>query len=474
MLAGAALRTDMTNTINRLGPLILSAMLAGVGCGDQENKLSDVADDCPSPTAEAGLSRSAPLGTQVSLSGDDSAWCEEFEAHEVTFSWGFERVPADSGVSDGALTENKTSTANRPAFLPDLPGEYVVSLRVTDPNGVSDPDYVVINITSDDLRPVADCGQDTYGQVGQATQLDGSGSSDPEGARVGYNWSVSSVPACSRLGSGSIYDQGTSTPSVIPDCQGLFVMSLVVDDGLQWSEPDYCTIDVRSENRPPVAEAGPGGLVPPCEANPFQLSGWESYDPDGDPLTYSWSVVSAPPGADSEAYGFVDASLVAPFFGWDVPGEWTFQLQVSDGNQWSSPDIVTYMVSEAGDNNSPTANAGGDQTVIVEANCSTSSYVWTCEQCPATTEALDGTGSTDTDGDTLNYSWVESSGTLTWVSDTAPVGTVQLPPQDAEYEVDLSTEYDIQLSVNDCTLSDTDNITLTHICRGIYELPEVP
>jgi len=463
----------MTDNIKRLGPLLISAMLFSAGC-DQENKLSDVDDDCPSPIADAGLSRSAPLGTQVSLSGDDSSWCDRFDAHEVTFSWGFERVPADSSVSDGALTENKTSISNRPAFLPDLPGEYVVSLRVTDPNGVSDPDYVVITITSDDLRPIADCGPDTYGQVGQATRLDGSASSDPEGARVGYTWGVSSVPACSRLGAGSIYDQGTPTPSVIPDCQGLFVMSLVVDDGLQWSEPDYCTIDVRSDNRSPVAEAGPGGLVPPCDANPFQLSGWESYDPDGDSLTYSWSVVSAPAGADPAAYGFVDATQVAPFFGWDVPGEWTFQLQVSDGNQWSSPDIVTYMVSAEGENNSPTANAGGDKTVIVEANCSTSSYVWTCEQCAATTASLDGTGSTDTDGDTLTYSWTETTDTLTWLSNASPVGTVQLPAQDAEYEVDLSNEYDIQLDVNDCTLSDTDSITLTHICRGIYVLPEVP
>jgi hypothetical protein len=471
---GAAERTDMTDKHIGIAPFLLGAALSIAGCGDSENKVSEVDADCPSPVAEAGLSRSAPLGTQIALSGDESTWCDSFGAHELTFSWGFERVPADSAVADGALSENKTSTSNRPYFLPDIPGEYVVSLRVSDPNGVSDPDYIVITITSDDLRPVADCGPDTYGQVGQATQLDGSGSSDPEGARISYNWGVSSVPPCSRLQSGNIFDQGTQNPSVIPDCQGMFVMSLVVDDGLQWSEPDYCTIDVRSDNRSPVAEAGPGGLVPPCEDNPFQLSGWESYDPDGDRMTYSWSVVSAPPGADPTAYGFVDDTAVAPFFAWDQPGEWTFQLQVSDGNQWSSPDIVTYMVVAEGGNNSPTANAGGDQTVVVEANCSTSSYVWTCEQCPMTTHTMDGTASTDPDGDTLSYGWIETTDTLTWIHDSKAISTVQLPPADAEYDVDLANEYDIQLSVSDCTLSDTDTITLTHICRGIYVLPEVP
>ena len=64
--------------------------------------------------------------------------------------------------------------------------------------------------------------------------------------------------------------------------------------------------------------------------------------------------------------------------------------------------------------------------------------------------------------------------TLTWIHDSKAISTVELPPADAEYDVDLANEYDIQLSVNDCTLSDTDTITLTHICRGIYVLPEVP
>ncbi len=462
------------DTTKGLATLLIGAVVVSTGCGGEGTKDAGVGTDCPAPSADAGVSRSAPLGTLVELSADDTTWCDAFPAHDITFAWNFDRVPADSAVSDGALSENKTSTANRPQFTPDLPGEYVLSLRVTDPNGVSDPDYVVITITSEDLRPLADCGSDTYGQVGQATRLDGSGSSDPEGARVGYTWGVSSTPECSRLSSSAIFDQGTPTPSVIPDCQGLFVMSLVVDDGLQWSEPDYCTIDVRSDNRAPVAEAGPGGLVPPCDSNPFQLNGWESYDPDGDPLAYSWTVVSAPPGSDPAAYGFVDPSVVNPRFGWDVPGEWTFQLQVSDGNQWSSPDIVTYLVNAEGDNNSPTANAGGDQTVIVEANCSTSSYVWTCEECPITPYALDGTGSSDVDGDTLSYAWTETTDTLTWLTSASPMATVQLPAVEAEYDVDLEFEYDIRLDVNDCTLSDSDNITLTHICRGIYVLPEIP
>jgi hypothetical protein len=454
--------------------LFIGALSLLSACGGQDQKLAENADACDTPIAEAGDSLTFPLGTAIALDGGESNWCDTYKAHEVTFTWAFDRVPADSEVNDAALSENRSSTADRPNFVPDTPGEYVLSLRVSDPEAASDPDYVVITISSEDLPPIADCGDDEFGTVGQASRLDGSGSTDTEGARLAFSWGVSSVPACSTLSTANIYDQGTETPAIIPDCQGLFVMSLVVDDGLQWSDPDYCTIDVRSDNRAPIAEAGTGGSLPPCTDNPFSVSGWESFDPDGDSLSYAWSVVSAPSGADAAIYGFDDATLVDPQFAWDIPGEWTFQLQVSDALQTSSPDVVTYVVGTADNNNSPTANAGGDQTAIVEGLCSTSAYVWTCEDCPSTMHELNGTGSSDPDGDTLQYSWAETSATLAFTGTTTAVTNAILPATAAVYDVDLEMEYTLQLDVNDCGMSDEDRITLTHICRGIYVLPEIP
>ena len=285
----------MTDAQTAPSTFAIGALCVALGCGGSDAKIAEVGADCSLPTAEAGPSLSAPIGAKITLNGNGSTWCDDFAAHEITFNWSFDRVPADSAVTEAAFSENLTSTANRPDFVPDVPGEYVISLRINDPSNASDPDYTVITVSSDDLPPIADCGADSYGRVGQATQLDGTESTDPEGARLGYTWGVSSVPECSRMTSTNIFDQGTANPSIIPDCQGLFVMSLVVDDGLQWSSTDYCTVDVRSDNRSPVAEAGAGGTLPPCTDNPFRLGGWESYDPDGDSLTYSWSVVSAPP-----------------------------------------------------------------------------------------------------------------------------------------------------------------------------------
>jgi hypothetical protein len=111
---------------------------------------------------------------------------------------------------------------------------------------------------------------------------------------------------------------------------------------------------------------------------------------------------------------------------------------------------------------------------VVDANCSTSSYVWTCEDCPAISYPLDGTGSSDPDGDTLNYNWSVEDDALEWTSSTSAVANVLLPATPAEYDVDTTVEYDFTLSVNDCSLDDTDQMTLTHICRGIYVLPDIP
>lgn len=90
---------------------------------------------------------------------------------------------------------------------------------------------------------------------------------------------------------------------------------------------------------PPVANAGSD--VDTVVGAVVQLDGSLSSDPDNDPLTYQWSVVSRPEGS---ANTISDPTLVNPTFKPDVEGEYVIQLVVNDGLVDSAPDTLTLKV----------------------------------------------------------------------------------------------------------------------------------
>ena len=111
------------------------------------------------------------------------------------------------------------------------------------------------------------------------------------------------------------------------------------------------------QNSSPTADAGPDQTAD-VEAT-VTLDGSESSDPDGDTLTYSWSIDSQP--SDSTA-SLSDATVVNPSLTLDEVGEYRIQLSVSDGNGGTAEDLVVITASPT--NNPPTANAGDDQNVV--------------------------------------------------------------------------------------------------------------
>jgi hypothetical protein len=82
--------------------------------------------------------------------------------------------------------------------------------------------------------PIADCGANMTAEANDRVDLDGSASRDPEGAALEYLWTLASVPDCSALtpGPDTVFNGNTASPSVVPDCEGSFVVSLAVSDGL--------------------------------------------------------------------------------------------------------------------------------------------------------------------------------------------------------------------------------------------------
>jgi hypothetical protein len=173
-------------------------------------------------------------------------------------------------------------------------------------------------------------------------------------------------------------------------------------------------------NTPPVAKAGPDQTVKVGQT--VTLDGSGSTDADGDPLSYQWSFVVRPRGSQAT---LSNTALVHPTFVVDRPGTYTVQLIVNDGKVDSVPDVAAVTTINA----LPVAKAGPDQTVAVGA-----------------TVTLDGSQSSDVDGDALLFLWSFTqvpSGSLATLSDP----TVVHPT----FVVDKPGTYMVQLIVSDGT-----------------------
>jgi hypothetical protein len=191
-------------------------------------------------------------------------------------------------------------------------------------------------------EPTSLAGTNQSIHAGQIVQLDGSGSFDDTTPtqNLQYAWSFMSVPPGSTA---TLSDPHASNPTFVADLPGTYVVSLVVTDtdGLS-SNPDEVTIS--SVNAPPNAEAGPdqgtfvGDLV--------TLSGSVSNDPDFDPITFAWTLITQPAGSTA---ALSDANTATPTFVPDLPGSYVAELLVSDPFVASAPDQVTIAVITAED-----------------------------------------------------------------------------------------------------------------------------
>jgi probable HAF family extracellular repeat protein len=92
--------------------------------------------------------------------------------------------------------------------------------------------------------PIANAGPDQSVVEGDTVLLDGSASYDDDGDELSYSWSIESKPPGSNA---VLSDSSTVNPSFIADLPGLYVISLIVNDGLVSSVPANVTIVVISE-----------------------------------------------------------------------------------------------------------------------------------------------------------------------------------------------------------------------------------
>ncbi len=366
------------------------------------------------PTADADADdEDINLGATVTL---DASASSDPESGAITYSWAITAAPAGSTA---ALSD---PSAESPTITPDVRGDFTFTVTVSD--GRSDAsDSVTVSVNG---LPIANAGADATVLDGATANLDGSSSSDPEGASLSYSWAVTSAPAGSLA---TLAGSTTATPEITPDVAGDYVITLTVDDGNGATATDAVTITLDGA---PVADAGSDQTVD--QGDTVNLDGTNSSDPENGALTYLWALT---PPTNSGA-SLSDDTAASPSFIADLGGTYTVELLVSDaaGNT-SAVDSVTVFANA---NQAPTANAGADQTVTA-----------------GDTVNLDGSGSTDPENDVITYLWdlTPPAGSTATLSDD----TAETP----SFTADLAGDYTVDLIVEDSfgNTSAADSVTIT-------------
>lgn len=268
------------------------------------------------PIANAGPDFSVSTGGIVHLNAILST---DPDNDTLNYKWSFTSIPP------GSTTSISDSTTSTPSFTADVAGTYIISLVVNDGLINSAADTVTITATT----LVANAGPNQLISTGSKVTLDGSKSSGYIGVKLTYNWSITSLPPGSQA---SLSDPTIVNPTFKADVYGDYIINLEVSDGVN-SKSDSVLITATALS--PVANAGIDRNV--SVGSTVTLDGSKSSDPNQLPLTYKWSIVSAPIGSTAS---LSDPKTLNPTFTVDILGVYKFNLVVNNGYLDSQTDTV--------------------------------------------------------------------------------------------------------------------------------------
>ncbi len=324
--------------------------------------------------------------------------------------------PSAGGATQLSFDPGKDVTASAALNLTSLSaGSHSISVRAKDE--ISQWSYSKTNLfqvlDNNNQAPVANAGNDQSVAEYSIVTIDGAGSYDPEGSALTYQWNAPGL----TLNLSNPVKPSFKVPEIISNTD--FTIDLVVTDGISSSQSDRVVIHVLNVevNHPPVSVIDAALSVD--EELQVTLNGSASYDEDGNPLTYLWT---APSGIRLSSVTTQGTTFMAPSVQSDTPFE--LKLTVSDGTLRTT-SAVTIIVKNVIINHSPVADAGLYETYYVNE-----------------TVNLNGSGSSDPDGDPLSYFWAAPP-EIILNSATAPNPLFTAP------DVTSSTGYTFTLRVSD-------------------------
>lgn len=293
-------------------------------------------------------------------------------------------------------------------------GTYTVGLRVTDDNPIAlGGPQTAITQCSIEIKPPNNCPHPHAGGPylaihSQDFQLDATLSSDPDGDALEFAWDLDN--------DGQYDDAVGAQPTVSFANLGTFPVAVQVTD-LRAPDPlagpcsrvAFSTVEIG--NHAPVAD--PGGPYSARPGQSFMVDGTESYDPNGDAITFGWDL-------NNDGI-FTDSNLITPVF--TVPANaatgtvYSVCLKVTDEfGRTSDPRCTTVTALHV---NTPPSCTIPQPAVVAQCNAA------------GVTVTVDGSLSSDADGDPLTYAWTTSCPDGSFANPAAGMTTLSLAAEGA-------------------------------------------
>jgi arylsulfatase A-like enzyme/PKD repeat protein len=271
----------------------LSSMLAILKTCSGASCQQTLADIPPSAVA---------TGTCVNLECTfDGTRSSDLDGSVVSYQWDF----GDGTTGSGATVVHDYASS----------GTYTVHLTVTDDQGATATDQVIVTGTAANIPPVA---QFTQSCTDVQCGFDGTTSYDPDGTITQYAWDfgdgvTSTLPAPSHD-----YAHG-----------GTYTVSLTVTDNRGGTNTATTSLTVTPPNIPPTARASQS-----CDTLTCSFDASNSFDPDGSIVNYSWD--------------FGDGNLgsgVTTSHTYEFPGVYAVALVVTDNRGGTDTLLLTTTVT---------------------------------------------------------------------------------------------------------------------------------
>lgn len=394
------------------------------------------------PVAEAGPTQTVQLPkTTAKLSGDAS---KDPDGIIVSYEW----IQLDGPVR--AKIVNPQSAITDVTDLLEK-GTYTFELTVKDDKGAINRDTVKVEVLPEPppapKAPIAEAGDSQQIELkrnGTIAQLDGTKSLDPDGEIVSYNWKLLNASTAVKI---DFPNAPQTTVQFFTTGDYKFQLLVKDKDGLTATDEVLITI-VKPEPVPPVADAGEK-MVLPFNNNvvTLQLDGSKSFDPDGQIVSYQWTMSPV-----STAVSMQAANSSKPTVQFFAGGTYKFILEVKDNDGLTAnASVEVELKRESSNNKPPVANAGENRKLTLS---------------PRKPEIeLDGSQSFDPENKPLNYEWKlqgNQSGVI--IKDANKEKTSVVVADSGIYTFVL-------LIKDDAGQTATDNVTVEVTLQGDIDLP---